>query len=225
MNIIRLKRCVFSIFYLLAAAFAGTAVAQEVPWVGETLDGRACSSFGKARSVGYGPFDYRLDKDKLPPVEGAHFTSDVENLVRGNKVVHPMGDVEYVLRHFPNHHRALYSAVRYSLGESSFSDLRGERFKAECYLQRAIFFSPEDPVPYMLFGLYLHRLEKLERSLEMYESAEQLSLSDANLLYNIGLLHFDMGSYAESRRYAEQAYKFGISLPGLRRKLQEAGHW
>lgn len=134
-----------------------------------------------------------------------------------------MGDLEYTLVRFPNHHRALYSAVRFSLGESSYGSLRD--YPAECYLQRAIQFRSDDSVPYMLYGLYLHRLERLDQSLEMYQAAEERAPNDANLLYNMGLVHFDRGDYEQSYEYAEEAYSRGIEFPGLRRKLQEAGHW
>lgn len=209
--------------YLLGLVTSGAVDAQTTPWVGETLDGRVCSLIATGVAEGYGPFDYRFHKDRLPLVEGAHFTPDVENLVRGKTAEHPMPDINYTLNRFPNHHRALYAAIRYALGESSYP--RREGFYAECYLQRAINFSPTDPTPYLLFGLYLHRMQKLDRSLEMYEKAENLAPNDGNLMYNLGLLHFDKGNYGESRRYAEEAYRRGIDLPGLRRKLQEANRW
>lgn len=184
------------------------------------MDGIACTG-GDPR--GYGPFDYRVDKDKLPVVENRHFTSEVEQLKRGNTTLNPMADASYTLVRFPNHHRALYSAVRFSLGESSFNSLNV--YPAECFLQRAIEFAPNDSVPYMLYGLYLHRLGQLDQSLEMYQRAEELAPHDANLLYNMGLVHFDRGNFDESYRYAKTAYSLGIELPGLRRKLEEAGYW
>ncbi|MFA5495318.1 MAG: tetratricopeptide repeat protein [Porticoccaceae bacterium] len=189
--------------------------------MGSSLDGMNCSG-GSAGN--FGPFDYRSDKDKLPVVENRHFTPEIEQLQRGQTTANPMGDVQYTLVKFPNHHRALYSAVRYSLTATS----SGERRKyppAECFLQRAIAFSPDDSVPHMLYGLYLHRKGKLERSLDSYRVAEKLAPNDANLLYNLGLVLFDTGQYAESSRYAHRAYDYGITLPGLKRKLQQAGHW
>ena len=201
-------------------ALASHAQAQKAPWVGETLDGRSCTG-GDPRN--FGPFDYRTDKDRLPVVENRHFTPQVEQLVRGESTLHPMGDASYTLVRFPNHHRALYSAVRFSLGESAYDSLR--KYPAECFLQRAIYFRPDDSVPHMLYGLYLHRLGELGQSLEKYQAAEELAPKDANLLYNMGLVYFDSGNYIESRRYAEEAYSFGIQLPGLQRKLEEAGYW
>lgn len=208
-------------FVLMACCATANAAKKDAPWVGSSLDGMNCSG-GSAGN--FGPFDYRADKDKLPVVENRHFTPEIEQLQRGQTTANPMGDVQYTLVKFPNHHRALYSAVRYSLTATS----SGERRKyppAECFLQRAIAFSPDDSVPHMLYGLYLHRKGKLERSLDSYRAAEKLAPNDANLLYNLGLVLFDTGQYAESSRYAHRAYDYGITLPGLKRKLQQAGHW
>lgn len=202
---------------------AGNATAQrpQVLWLGETLDGRSCT--GAARAP-YGPFNYlTATQVELWRVENRHFTSQVEQLIRGDTTSHPMGDVVYTLNVFPNHHRALHTAIRFSLGESRHGSL--ERYPAECYLQRAINFSPNDSVPHMLYGLYLHRLGQLEQSLEKYQAAEAIAPNDASLLYNMGLLHFDRANYQQSHEYAVKAYNYGIEFPALRRRLQEAGHW
>jgi tetratricopeptide (TPR) repeat protein len=222
MNRCRVSRFAATTLYVCLSFAAGSVSAQRtnVPWVGETLDGRSCTG---SPSVDYGPYDYRVHKDLLWRVENRHFTPQVEQLIRGDTSRHPMGDVRYTLNSFPNHHRALYSAVRFSLGESSYGSLR--QYPAECFLQRAVHFTPNDPVPYMLHGLYLHRLGHLNQSLEKYEAAEALAPTDANLLYNMGLLHFDLRDYAKSYQYAVEAYGYGIEFPGLRRKLQDAGHW
>jgi len=223
MNRVHTQRFITLVLCLLFSGFTLTAGAQQARWVEEALDGRACSQFGFGGAGGYGPYDYRFHKANLPIVEEYHFNRQVEQLVRGMSTTHPMGDITYTLIAFPNHHRALYSAVNFSLGQSRFGER--DRYRAECFLQRAIHFAPEDPTPYLLFGLYLHRLGELDQSLEMYHEAEELAPNDANLLYNMGLVHFDKGNYDESRRYAQEAYQYGIELPGLRRKLEEAGHW
>jgi len=192
----------------------------SAPWVGEALNGIACTG-SKTRT--FGPYDYATNKDKLPVVENRHFTPQVEQLARGETTGNAMGDVNYTLTMFPNHHRALYSAVRYSLGEGPNSSKRD--YYAECYLQRAINFSPSDPVPHMLYGLYLHRLGNLEQSLEHYRTAESIAPTDPNLLYNYGLALFDAGEYKASYEHARKAYDYGIQFPALKRKLQEIGHW
>jgi tetratricopeptide (TPR) repeat protein len=206
--------------FVLASMVAWSATAQEAPWVGETLDGRTCTG-GSAGN--FGPYDYMTNKAQLPVVENRHFTTRIEQLQGGETTQHAMGDVNYTLTKFPNHHRALYTAVRFSLGEAGGGSRRS--YPAECYLQRANYFSPKDAVPYMLYGLYLHQLGQLDQSLEKYQSAEMLAPDDPNLLYNMGLVTFDRGNFEESQRYAIKAYDNGMALPGLKRKLQSAGYW
>lgn len=221
MNRYRMNSLMAAMLFVGLSAVAGSAVAQKAPWVGETLDGRACRGGDVPRN--FGPFDYITERENLFRVDDNHFSPQVEQLRQGDTTRHPMGDVDFTLIRYPNHHRALYTAVRFSLGESKFGELR--KYPAECYLQRGINFSPEDSVPYMLYGLYLHRLGHLDESLEKYQAAEELAPKDPNLLYNLGLLHFDIGNYELSQQYATEAYSLGIEFPGLRRKLQEAGHW
>lgn len=192
----------------------------RAPWVGKTLDGIACTGGSPGN---FGPFDYVTRKDKLPVVENRHFTPQVEQLARAESGHEAIGDVSYTLTRFPNHHRALYSVVRYSLGEVPASTRR--EYHAECYLQRAINFSPSDPVPRMLYGLYLHRLGKLEQALEHYQVAEQIAPHDPGLLYNYGLALFEAGDYEASYKYARKAYDYGVTFPALKQKLQRAGYW
>ena len=63
-----------------------------------------------------GPYDYENPNDQIqliPFVEANHFNPDVENLVRGQSSAYIMGDLDFVLRAVPNHHRALMSLMRY----------------------------------------------------------------------------------------------------------------
>jgi hypothetical protein len=64
----------------------------------------------------YGPYDYRTDKAKLPIVLGAHFTPEVEALIRGATSTRPGHDIDYTLRAIPNNPRALYSMMQLDAG-------------------------------------------------------------------------------------------------------------
>ncbi|MEZ5556067.1 tetratricopeptide repeat protein [Haliea sp.] len=223
MNLFTITQRLVGFTALCATLLAAPCLAEGrgvAPWVGETLDGRQCTG---PSTENYGPYDFRIDKSKLPIVENYHFTIEVEQLVRGVSVSHPIGDIQYTLTKIPNHHRALYSAVRFSISDPS-KDLK-RKYPAECFLQRAIHYAPDDPVPRMLFGLYLHRLGNARDSLPHYLKAEAMSPNDVNLLYNMGLVYFDLGKYDEARRYAERAYAAGVTFPGLQRKLRQAGQW
>ena len=175
---------------------------------------------------GYGPFDYTNVihvKEKLPIVERAHFTSDVENLIRGSSGTDPIGDISYTLQRFPNHHRALYAMVRYYL-RAERRPIAGTRLSPECFFFHANNFNPSDGNVYMIHGIYLHRMEILNASLEKYYEALELMPDSSELHYNIGLLFFDMGNYEMSRKYANSANELGYPMPSLRKKLAKIGY-
>ena len=97
---------------------------------------------------------FRTDKDKLPIVLGAHFTPEVESLVRGKTNVTPGAAIDYTLRAIPNHPNALLSMMR--LGErEKTSQPRGTRYTMECWFERAIRFRPDDQIVRMIYTTYL----------------------------------------------------------------------
>lgn len=171
----------------------------------------------------YGPFDFWVDKDKLGIVEGAHFTPEVETLRRG-KSGRIGGDIDYTLRAFPNHPRALFSMVK--LGERDRTEQpAGANFTVRCYLVRAIRFRPEDSMARMIYGTYLAKKKKNAEALEQLEIALKFAPDNANLFYNLGLVYFDLKEYDKALSSAHKAYQLGFQLPGLRLKLEKAGQW
>jgi len=220
---------------LLASWAVPAAGADAVPWVGETLSGRPCSDF--AWHHGYGPYDYTNPlhrAQRLEVVERVHFTERVRRLHGGEHETHPLNDLEYTIGAFPNHHRALYAMVRYATEEAFerqsgmawASTPRGGRVRppAECYLQRAAAFAPEDHRVHMLLGLFYHREGLLKAARQAYERALQREPESAETHYNLGLLFVDMKRYEEGRRHARKAYDLGHPLEGLRERLAAAGH-
>lgn len=196
--------------------------ADSAPWVGQTLDGEKCVGKG----MGFGPYDY-LKRAQLPAeldvVERAHFTPEVERLEAGN-TTEAIGDINYTITAWPNHHRALYSAMRYRMAAWEWpEDARVP--PAECQLQRAIAFSPNDPVPYMLFGMLLHKAQKYDDALASYRVANRLRPDDVLTLYNMGLTLVELNEYEEAMQVAQKAYAAGIPTPGLKNKLIAAGQW
>lgn len=205
-----------------SSLYSQATQAQTAHWVGDTLWGVACT--GAAQ--GYGPFDYTL-RSQLPKelniVEGAHFTSAVENLVSGNTSTGPMGDLDYTLRAWPNHHRALNSVIRLRIQYGD--DFPRHRYTpAECYIQRGINFSPKDATTHMLYAMLLHRMDSKDRALSSYKTAESLDSNNVQIKYNMGLLLCDMARYEEAKVYADEVYAKKFPLPGLRRKLKENGY-
>ena len=180
-------------------------------------------SCGQLRNP-YGPYDYRSDKDKLPIVEGAHFTPEVANLIRGTTGERPGGDIDYTLRAFPNHPGALMSMVRLGDKEKTARP-SGSRYTVECWLNRAVRFRDNDPTVKMIYATYLAKKGNNEGALKQLNDAVQLGEDNANLQYNIGLVYFNLRKYDEALNYAHLAYGSGFPLPGLRDKLKKAGKW
>ena len=192
----------------LAASFS--AYAQEM---------NACGSLDNA----YGPFDYYVDKDKLPVVERHHFTPNVEFL-RKELTSTFGGDIDYTLRAFPNHPRALAAMIR--LGEREESEKpRGTNYTIFCYLERAIRFRPEDGTARLMLGTYLVKHKRRSDAAEHLDVAVSNAGENANLHYNLGLVFFDLQEYEKARQHAQKAYGLGYDLPGLRKKLERVGKW
>lgn len=200
----------------------GYAQEQPAPWVGETLEGEEC----RGKSIGFGPYDY-LRRAQFPAeldiVEGAHFTPSVERLEAGN-TGKAIADIGYTIMAWPNHHRALHSSMKYRMGLKKWPPNSYDP-PAECQLQRAIKFSPNDPVPYMMYGLMLHKAKQYEKALLIYTAASRLNPNDILTLYNMGLTQVALEQYDAALKTAETVYAAGMPLPGLKNKLIAAGQW
>ena len=193
---------------------------------GEDFNGIPCNSYAAAATRSDGKsFDY-IDpyhrQIELPRVEIAHFTPQVEQLVKGKKGPLPQ-DIIYTVMRFPNHHRALYSMIRF--------DLKTERkphdpwLPSECYVLRAMGFKPDDGKLYELYALVLHKKGKLDRAEEAYETAIEKNPDSAQVHYNAGLLYLSRGKKDKALEHAKAAYSMGFQLQGLKKKLKAAGRW
>lgn len=179
----------------------------------------------------FGPFDYRYPTsvrtefgDAHKMVEGAHFTPQVENLIRGQKAVEPGPDIDYTLRAFPNHHRALLSMSRLALRSDSRTPPR-MRYSAVCWFERAIAFAPDDGMVKVLYGQHLLKVGSKAEAIKQFDAAEPLAEGSANIHYNLGLAYLDLNRFDDALRHAHQAYALGFPLPGLRDRLKRAGQW
>ncbi|OWW20392.1 tetratricopeptide repeat protein [Noviherbaspirillum denitrificans] len=174
----------------------------------------------------YGPFDYReraIHADSLKLVESAHFTPEVEKLISGNRGA--LGaDLDYTLRAFPNHPRALTSMARLAL-RTKGSKSNGMKYSFECYFNRALRFQPDDPAVHAIYGGFLSKLGRLDEAIEHLSEAVRLQPNDATSNYNLALVYFDKKDYAKAREHAKKAYEQDFPLPGLKNKLIQAGKW
>jgi len=191
-------------------AIGQLASAQQVPGCGEL-------------SNAFGPFDYRDPVARDEPlylVEKEHFTPDIENLIRGRSG--PLiAELDYTLRAFPNHHRALNSVSRYALrGEARWTNPSVR--SADCYFERAIAFRPDDENVRMLYANYLTKRGRRDDARRQYEAALKLAPTSPEINYNAGLFSISEGDLERARERARIAYEGGYPLPGLRKKIAEA---
>lgn len=204
-----------SIVVIAMFASSGSALAQGAA---------ECGALQNA----YGPYDYSnptIRREKLGIVEVAHFDAGVEAL-RGH-AAHPTqlaGDLDYTLRAFPNHHRALYSMARYYLSQK---DMRRPPLprSAACYFERATRFAPRDGTVRLVHGIYLYKAGRIEDSLEKFRAAAELSPGSAEVHYNLGLVYVQLDDLAQAKVHADRAYELGHPMAGLRNKLKRRGAW
>lgn len=215
------------IFLILLSSTTWSSPVGHAPWVGTTLAGVNCSGDRE----NFGPYDYLLRAQlsgKLGIVEKYHFGPQVERLISGmtgNRSPKSIGgELYYTLKAWPNHHRALNSVIRFQFMYPKESSIR-QRPPAECYLQRAIRFSPKDATAHMLYGIFLQRAGNNTEALEHYRIATELSPNDMQIKYNLALLLVELRQFEEARRYANEVYSANYPLPGLKKKLVRAGHW
>jgi tetratricopeptide (TPR) repeat protein len=206
-----LKRAV--LFFALAAGLLAMTAARSQQVLG-------CGSLENA----FGPFDYRDPEARGQPlhlVEKAHFTADVEWLRHGKSSAHVIDDLNYTLRAFPNHHRALNSVAEYALQGGQFP--RDSQIpSAECYFQRAIAFRPDDETVRMIYGNYLFRLGNSDGARTQYEEALRLAPTSVEVNYNAGLFFVAQNDLARAKQCAQIAYDGGYPLPGLKNKIKAA---
>lgn len=205
-------------------AFSNTA-----PWIGLDLKGKGCIYLPQ----GVGPFDYTtLTKEDSAPghrlgiVENAHFTAEVENLISGKTSgANPSGDLHYTLNAWPNHHRALLSVIRFQLNINNNLTPHKLSTPPECYLQRAINFSPADAITYSLYGYYLHKIGQQEKAAIYYKKALTLDPDNTKFAYSFSLVLIDLKRYKDAVKYAKIAYQNPKTPTGLKQKLEKSGFW
>jgi len=199
-------------FAALALLVAGGVQAASKPYCGKLENGD------------HGPYDYRVaGADKLNVVEQFHFTEQVEAGVAGTSS-YLGSDLNYVLRIFPNHSRALNTLIRVA-PRAKGGRLQGASYPIECYFERAVRFQPDDGSAWGLYARYLYVVGQEARAFPMLEQAVKLEPDSPAINYNYGLALAKKKEYAAALPYAQKAYARAFPLPGLKQMLKAAGHW
>jgi tetratricopeptide (TPR) repeat protein len=178
---------------------------------------------GKLHGAHYGPYDYRNDKDKLPIVDNAHFTEEVEKGVSG-KSSYLGDDLSYTLIAFPNHHRALATLTRIALRDKVVQ-IPHSKFPVECFFIRANEFAPDDATARATYGAWLYGIGRYDKALAVYQEANALDPDSPMINYNLGLAYLKKNDFEHAIQHAHKAYDQGYPLPGLKNQLLKAGKW
>lgn len=175
---------------------------------------------------GYGPFDYRKAPSlphEIDMVERNHFTTEVEQNIRG-KTGWVGSDVDYTLRAWPNHHRALATMVRQGLIEKT-PQVRGAQWPVDCYFLRAFQFTPDDGMVHAIYATHLLAHGKSEQANTELLRAVALEPENASINYNAGLASMKAKKYDQALMYAKKAYGMKFPLQGLKNQLKAVGKW
>lgn len=170
-----------------------------------------------------GPYDYRTQRAALEIVERFHFTPRVEALLAGQSATIG-GDLSYLMRTSPNHHRGLLAIMRF-VERSRTPQPHDMQYTIDCYFDRALRFTPDDVIVRMLFARHLGNLKNPQGAKAQLEYATKLAGDNGLTHFNIGLTYFDLGLYAEALASAHAARLNGFPRPELEARLREKGHW
>lgn len=173
------------------------------------------------------PSDYR-DRDSTAAMRWSiqdiyrnHLYPAVERMRHGEYSEPVMADLNFLLRHWPNHLPALEALIQYAAGGG-----KPYGFEAPyCYFLRASEFAPQDIGVALLEGYYFWQKGDTERAIEAYKAALRIDPNSLDAHYNLGLLYFRAGDYGKAVANARLAYAGGYPLPGLKSMLQRSGHW
>lgn len=212
-------------FVLLLLSTAGVK-ADLAPWVGSTFKGEAC----EGGTIPYGPFDYTNfahKAQKLAIVEAYHYTKDIQLLIKGH-TGYITDDLNYTLTAFPNHHKALNTAMNYQLIYKREIDSKHRpAFPSpiECYFQRAIRFSPKDVVSYMIFASYLRKTKHFPEADAIYQKALKITPEESALRHSYGMFLVESKKYPEAMEQARIIYGKKYPRQTLKKALEKSGHW
>lgn len=209
-----MKRRLSYIAVMVALVASGSAQAQG--------QAKFC---GELRNA-FGPFDYRKAPSlpfEIHIVESVHFTQNVEQNVKG-AAGYVGADIDYTLRAWPNHHRALASMSRQGVIEKSVQP-RGAKYPVDCYFLRAFEFAPDDGMAHAVYASHLVAHGKSTEALAEFKRAVELEPDNPTINYNAGLAYMKTKNYDKALVHAKKAYALNFPLPGLKNKLIAVGKW
>lgn len=174
-----------------------------------------------------GHIDYRLRnsspvvKKGVHDLETFHMRPALQLFHEGSLFRSIRSDIDFTLRHSPNHHIALQTLIQYEKAGGKDYELPS----MDCYLEWATEFTPDDITVWLIGGYYFWNKKDLDKAEKWYLQAAEIDPESADAHYNLGLLYCERRDYKRALTHAQVAYATGYPLRGLREKLKRAGQW
>lgn len=218
-----------------ALAVATASLIRESPVLAAEPAEKSLPSTINAFEFGCGPYryvdlpkiDYRLKnvtpegKQSIWNLDHYHNGPAREEMSKANPYAHAvMSNIDFTLRHSPNHPDALSMLIDYKLRGGDLLKFA----TVDCYLEWAHRFAPDDSVVLGFGGRYFERTGNSKRAEAWYKAAVDLDPSSAETHYNFGLFYFKAKQYELAREQARVAYSLGYPLPGLKDLLAKQGY-
>ena len=92
-------------------------------------------------------------------------------------------------------------------------------------LDRALRFQPNDATVWMLQGVYLSRINRINEAIENFKHAVTLNPDSAEIHYNLALIYLKANRTDDALKEAQIAYAANYPLMGLKKKLKTLGVW
>lgn len=190
----------------------------------------------------FGPYDYYdPPKGAVALVEKAHMGANIERQFYYKDWCGYWSNLDYTLRAFPNHPRALVLMAEYRESHldclhkspsKTAMDLvedidkgKWEERSADYYFTRGVEFRLNRPATRILYGKYLYEHKRYDDALAQFTQAEKLQPSAVDTHYYLGLIYLEKKNNEQAMLHAEKAYKLGQPAPDLRNRLIAAGVW
>jgi len=200
-------RAVWPALLTLSVLMAGTATAAE--------------NFQFSTNEPDKQFDYFQPSPRgqklLDNVEKGHLVPGIRQLRQGD-LRHAHNSLDFVLRWYPNHPRAL----------NLYSKLAMKRQRPDSalpYFDHAVQFGPDDISTRILYGIHRYRMGDYRKAVERFNQALAIKPDYAEAHYNLGLTFLKLDAPQKALQHAKRAYDQGYPLPGLREKLRARGAW
>jgi hypothetical protein len=168
----------------------------------------------------YGPYDYRTNKAELNVVERFHFTTEVEQLIRG-KTGPISGDLDHALHAFPNHHRPLWALMGYGERLKTFP-APNTTYNIECNFFRADCFRHDDTTVRTLCAVLLGHRGRLSDELRQLDIASTAAGENSLTHYNLDVSALDR-TFNAARQHAQSGLERGLPKSRLWERLAAAG--